>query len=96
MLWEGIYEGKETLKILFCGIAVPEEVECQVKDISAAGNRFQNNVIKNLEMLGHEVTVVSYVAVKRCRRMAEKLIETADCVICYNIFMIKILLEVYT
>lgn len=113
------FEGKERLKILFCGIAVPEEVECRVKDISAAGNRFQNNVIKNLKALGHEVIVVSYVsipipaafleklqdtqnrkyilresqewkqtyaAVKRCRRTVEKLIETADCVICYNIF----------
>ena len=113
------FEGKESLKILFCGIAVPEEVECRVKDISAAGNRFQNNVIKNLKALGHEVIVVSYVsipipaafleklqdtpnrkyivresqgwkqtcaAVKRCRRTVEKLIETADCVICYNIF----------
>ncbi len=111
--------GKENLKILFCGIAVPEEVECRVKDISAAGNRFQNNVIKNLEMLGHEMAVVSYVAVpvpeifrkklqdtgdrkyivresqgwketyiavKKCRRAVKKLIETADCVICYNIF----------
>lgn len=113
------FRRKESLKILFCGIAVPEEVECRVKDISAAGNRFQNNVIKNLEMLGHEVTVVSYVAipipvvfrerlqntenrkyivresqgwkqtyaaVKRCRRTVKKLMETADCVICYNIF----------
>ncbi len=51
------------MKILFCGIMVPEEIEYRVKDISAAGNRFQNNVIKNLEMLGHEVITVSYVAV---------------------------------
>ena len=57
------FEGKESLKILFCGIAVPEEVECRVKDISAAGNRFQNNVIKNLKALGHEVIVVSYVSI---------------------------------
>jgi len=111
--------GKESLKILFCGIMVPEKIEYQIKDISAAGNRFQNNVIKNLEMLGHEVITVSYVAipipeilrkslqdtenrkyvvrespgwketyaaVKSCRRTIRNLMETIDCVICYNIF----------
>ncbi len=50
------------MKILFCGTMVPEEIEYQEKWISAAGNRFQNNMVKNLEKLGHEVWTVSYIA----------------------------------
>ena len=52
------------MKILFCGISVPENVEHQVKNISAAGNWFQNNMIENLRELGHDVTVLSYVAMQ--------------------------------
>lgn len=52
------------MKILFCGISVPENVEHQVKNISAAGNRFQNNMIQNLRKLGHDLTVISYVAMQ--------------------------------
>lgn len=52
------------MKILFCGTVVPDTIEYQVKDISAAGNRFQNNMICNLKALGHEVDTVSYVAVE--------------------------------
>ena len=52
------------MKILFCGTAVPESIEYQVKDISAAGNRFQNNMIRNLRELGHQVDIVSYVAME--------------------------------
>ena len=48
------------MKILFCGTMVPEEIEYQVKDISAAGNRFQNNMIRNLEGMGHEVFRCTY------------------------------------
>lgn len=47
-------------KILFCGTMVPESAEYQVKDISAAGNRFQNNMIKNLERAGYEVVSCSF------------------------------------
>lgn len=50
------------MRILFCGTAVPDTIEYQVKNISAAGNRFQNNMICNLKMPGHEVDTVSYVA----------------------------------
>lgn len=52
------------MKILFCGTAVPDTIEYQVKNISAAGNRFQKNIICNLKMLGHEVDTVSYVAME--------------------------------
>ncbi len=48
------------MKILFCGTMVPEEIEYQVKDISAAGNRFQNNMIRNLKRAGYEVTSCSF------------------------------------
>lgn len=51
------------MKLLFCGTRVPEEIEYQVKDISAAGNRFQNNLITNLKNCGHEVTECSYIGV---------------------------------
>lgn len=48
------------MKILFCGTMVPEEAEYQVKDISAAGNRFQNNMIRNLKRAGYEVASCSF------------------------------------
>lgn len=48
------------MRILFCGTMVPEGVEYQVKDISAAGNRFQNNMIKNLERAGYKVISCSF------------------------------------
>ncbi len=51
------------MKILFCGTMVPEIIEYEEKQISAAGNRFQNNLIKNMRKLGHEVFVLSYVAI---------------------------------
>ena len=51
------------MKVLFCGTQVPENIEYQVKDISAAGNRFQNNLIANLRKCGHEVTECVYIGV---------------------------------
>lgn len=48
------------MKILFCGTMVPEEIEYQVRDISAAGNRFQNNMIRNLKEMGHEIICCTY------------------------------------
>lgn len=48
------------MKILFCGTMVPEEAEYQVRNISAAGNRFQNNMISNLKKAGHEVISCSF------------------------------------
>lgn len=48
------------MKILFCGTMVPEKIEYQVKNISAAGNRFQNNMIRNLREMGHEVVCCTY------------------------------------
>lgn len=51
------------MRILFCGTQVPENIEYQIKDISAAGNRFQNNMIANLEKCNHEVITCSYIGV---------------------------------
>lgn len=48
------------MKILFCGTMVPDKIEYEVKDISAAGNRFQNNMIRNLKEMGHEVVCCTY------------------------------------
>jgi len=50
-------------KILFCGSSVPNEIEYQIKDISAAGNRFQNNFVDNLTDLGNAVEVLSFIGV---------------------------------
>lgn len=51
------------MRILFCGTQVPEDIEYKVKNISAAGNRFQNNLIANLRSCGHEVRECSYIGV---------------------------------
>ena len=52
------------MNILFCGTWVPEIIEYRIKNISAAGNRFQNNMICNLKALGHEVDVISYISIE--------------------------------
>lgn len=52
------------MKILFCGTMVPNEIEYQVKGISAAGNRFQNNLISYLQKAGHDVHQCSYIGVR--------------------------------
>lgn len=52
------------MKILFCGTMVPEEIEYMVRDISAAGNRFQNNMIRNLKEMGHELVCCTYLGVE--------------------------------
>ena len=51
------------MKILFVGTHVPNEIEAVEPGISSAGNRFQNNFIKNLRALGHDVIEVSFIAV---------------------------------
>lgn len=56
----GSTNNKKSEKILFCGTMVPEDAEYHVKDISAAGNRFQNNMIKNLRRAGYEVVSCSF------------------------------------
>lgn len=48
------------MKILFCGTMVSEKIEYQMRNISAAGNRFQNNMIAHLEKAGHEVAFCSF------------------------------------
>ena len=50
-------------KMLFCGTNVPDKIEYRVPHISAAGNRFQNNVITNLRELSYEVKNLSFVGV---------------------------------
>jgi len=49
-------------KILFCGTSVPDQVEYQTKNISAAGNRFQNNMIQAIASMLDDVTTLSYLA----------------------------------
>ena len=105
------------MNILFVGTNVPDEIEYQVKNISAAGNRFQNNLVENLKRDGHHVETVAYLAVPfdekhesllseevnyhyvkkepgfcglwrsivNYKNRVHKLLEKADCVICYNI-----------
>lgn len=64
------------MKILFCGTNVPDEIEYQVRDISAAGNRFQNNLIANLRKCGHEVVPCVYLGVPVPEELREKLGDT--------------------
>lgn len=52
------------MKILFCGTNVPDKIEYISPEISAAGNRYQNNLIRNLRHLGHEVHNLAYIGVK--------------------------------
>lgn len=65
------------MKILFCGTQVPEEIEYQVRDISAAGNRFQNNLCFNLRKCGHEVEECAYIGVPVPEKVRDKLRENA-------------------
>lgn len=67
------------MKILFCGTMVPETIEYQIKNISAAGNRFQNNMINNLKSLGHKVDTVSYIAVNIPKALRDELLEEEFC-----------------
>lgn len=57
-------EDRGYMKILFCGTMVPERIEYQVKDISAAGNRFQNNMIRNLKEIGYDIVCCTYLGMK--------------------------------
>jgi glycosyltransferase involved in cell wall biosynthesis len=50
-------------KILFCGNVVDDKTEYRNPLVSAAGNRFQANVISSLRASGQEVNVKSYVSV---------------------------------
>lgn len=62
-LWLGVKKvcrERGSMKILYCGTMLPEEIEYQVKDISAAGNRFQNNMIKNMKRAGYQVVSCSF------------------------------------
>lgn len=108
------------MKILFCGTNVSEEIEYQVRDISAAGNRFQNNLVRNLKKCGHEVIECSYIGVPipenirqqqkgnvvfktngflksvlAYRRMARKLMDDTDIIMCYNITYAWLLLPIW-
>ncbi|MBQ7557066.1 MAG: glycosyltransferase [Lachnospiraceae bacterium] len=47
------------MNILFIGTNVPDGEELTRK-VSPAGNRFQNNVIKNLRLMGHKVLNLSF------------------------------------
>lgn len=66
------------MRILFCGTSVPEKIEYQIEQISAAGNRFQNNMISNLRAMGHEVMVLSYIAMPITPEVENELCNTED------------------
>lgn len=51
------------MKILFVGSVVPDGYDLLVEDISAAGNRYQINLCKELLRQEHEVEILSYVGV---------------------------------
>lgn len=51
------------MRILFVGSVVPDGYDLLVEDISAAGNRYQINLCKELLRQEHEVEILSYVGV---------------------------------
>lgn len=51
------------MKILFVGSVVPDGYDLLIEDISAAGNRYQINLCKELLRQGHEVEILSYIGV---------------------------------
>lgn len=53
------------MNILFCGTNVPDKIEYNSRSISAAGNRYQNNVISCLKEMGHTVCDLSYVRIPK-------------------------------
>ena len=53
------------MNILFCGTNVLDKIECNSRSISAAGNRYQNNVISCLKEMGHTVCDLSYVRIPK-------------------------------
>lgn len=61
------------MKVLFCGTVVPNEIEFQTNGISAAGNRFQNNFIFQLQKAGHDVRQCSYIGVRISEGIADQL-----------------------
>ncbi|MBO5341833.1 MAG: glycosyltransferase [Lachnospiraceae bacterium] len=63
------------LNILFCGSFIPNNLEYAEKYCSAAGNRFQNNFIKNLKNLNYCVREVSYIGFPISLSTKEELIK---------------------
>lgn len=51
------------MKILFAGTNVPNEIEYRTKNISAAGNRFQNNMLAVMRQQGVDVYNLAYLAI---------------------------------
>lgn len=66
------------MRILYCGTMVPEEIEYEVKDISAAGNRFQNNMIKNIKELGYPIKEMSYIGILVSEQIKTRLKEQQE------------------
>lgn len=48
------------MNILLCGTCLPPQYETKIKDLSAAGNKYQINLFKNLKLLGN-VKILSYI-----------------------------------
>lgn len=67
------------MKILFCTTAVPEAMEFQIKEISAAGNRFQMNMIQSMKAAGYSFSLLSYVGVPVSREVCEATKEDGIC-----------------
>ncbi|MCR4588359.1 MAG: glycosyltransferase family 4 protein [Lachnospiraceae bacterium] len=66
---------KRGKKVLFVGSQVPETLETEAEQISAAGNRFQNNLIRNMQRSGYEVETLSFVGVPLETEQKESLLQ---------------------
>ncbi len=66
------------MNLLFVGTMVPEEIAQREKGISAAGNRFQQNLVRHLELAGHQVEICSFVSVPLSVE-SERVLDAYDC-----------------
>lgn len=61
------------MRILFVGTNVPNEIEYKTKNISAAGNRFQNNLIFVMRQQGITADELAYLAIPLAERCLNEL-----------------------
>ncbi len=66
---------KRVKRVLFVGTQVPNELEVKSRWISAAGNRFQNNLIDNMKDNGYVVETIGFLGVNPGEEEKNRLLE---------------------
>lgn len=75
-------------KIAFIGTNLPNEIEQKSELISAAGNRYQNNFITSLRMIGYEISNLSFVHLEE-NQLADELLTCKEATAQYVILRSK-------